>query len=37
VLVLTDHDVFDWKAVERVAQKVLDTRNRLSGTRAEIL
>jgi UDP-N-acetyl-D-glucosamine dehydrogenase len=37
VLVLTDHDVFDWKAVERVAHKVLDTRNRLSGTRAEIL
>ncbi len=37
VLVLTDHDAFDWTAVERVANKVLDTRNRLSGTRAEIL
>ena len=37
VLVLTDHDAFDWKAVEHVADKVLDTRNRLAGTGAEIL
>jgi UDP-N-acetyl-D-mannosaminuronic acid dehydrogenase/UDP-N-acetyl-D-glucosamine dehydrogenase len=37
VLVLTDHDAFDWSAVEAVEAKVLDTRNRLRGTAAEIL
>ncbi len=37
VLVLTDHDAFDWVAVTKVAHKVLDTRNRLPGTGAEIL
>jgi UDP-N-acetyl-D-mannosaminuronic acid dehydrogenase/UDP-N-acetyl-D-glucosamine dehydrogenase len=37
VLVLTDHDEFDWKAIEAVDTKVLDTRNRLAGTAAEIL
>jgi UDP-N-acetyl-D-mannosaminuronic acid dehydrogenase/UDP-N-acetyl-D-glucosamine dehydrogenase len=37
VLVLTDHDAFDWKAVESVESKVLDTRNRMVGTGAEIL
>ena len=37
VLVLTDHDAFDWVAVAKVADKVLDTRNRLPGTGAEIL
>ena len=37
VLVLTDHDAFDWKAVEHVADKVLDTRNRLAGSGAEVL
>lgn len=29
IVVLTDHDVIDWAAVERHAPKVLDTRNRL--------
>jgi UDP-N-acetyl-D-mannosaminuronic acid dehydrogenase/UDP-N-acetyl-D-glucosamine dehydrogenase len=37
VLVLTDHDAFDWGAIEAVESKVLDTRNRLRGTAAEIL
>jgi UDP-N-acetyl-D-mannosaminuronic acid dehydrogenase/UDP-N-acetyl-D-glucosamine dehydrogenase len=37
VLVLTDHDEFDWPAVEKFADKVLDTRNRLAGSGAEIL
>jgi UDP-N-acetyl-D-glucosamine dehydrogenase len=37
VLVLTDHDEFDWPAVEKAGDKVLDTRNRLAGTNAEIL
>jgi UDP-N-acetyl-D-mannosaminuronic acid dehydrogenase/UDP-N-acetyl-D-glucosamine dehydrogenase len=37
VLVLTDHDEFDWPAVEKRAEKVLDTRNRLAGSGAEIL
>ena len=37
VVVLTDHDEFDWDAVAAVADKVLDTRNRLAGTGAEIL
>jgi UDP-N-acetyl-D-mannosaminuronic acid dehydrogenase/UDP-N-acetyl-D-glucosamine dehydrogenase len=37
VVVLTDHDDFDWDAIAAVADKVLDTRNRLPGTAAEIL
>ncbi len=37
VLVLTDHDGFDWLAVTKVAHKVLDTRNRLPDTDAETL
>ena len=37
VLVLTDHDVFPWDAIERVADKVLDTRNRLVSADAEVL
>lgn len=37
VLILTDHDVFDWNAIANVAFKVLDTRNRLVGTGAEAL
>ena len=37
VVVLTDHDEFDWDAIATVADKVLDTRNRLAGTPAEIL
>ncbi len=31
IVVLTDHDVVDWALLERHAEKVLDTRNRLSG------
>jgi UDP-N-acetyl-D-mannosaminuronic acid dehydrogenase/UDP-N-acetyl-D-glucosamine dehydrogenase len=37
VIVLTDHDQFDWDAVAAVAGKVLDTRNRLAGAAAEFL
>ena len=37
VVVLTDHDEFEWDTVAKVAHKVLDTRNRLPGTGAEIL
>jgi UDP-N-acetyl-D-mannosaminuronic acid dehydrogenase/UDP-N-acetyl-D-glucosamine dehydrogenase len=37
VVVLTDHDEFDWNAIATVSGKVLDTRNRLGGTSAEIL
>jgi UDP-N-acetyl-D-mannosaminuronate dehydrogenase len=37
VLVLTDHDEFDWDAIAAAAGKVLDTRNRLAGSTAEIL
>jgi UDP-N-acetyl-D-glucosamine dehydrogenase len=31
VVVLTDHDVIDWAAVATVADRVLDTRNRLAA------
>ena len=37
VLILADHDTFDWDAVAAFAPKVLDTRNRLSGSKAEVL
>ena len=37
VLILADHDTFDWDAVAAFAPKVLDTRNRLSGSQAEML
>jgi UDP-N-acetyl-D-mannosaminuronic acid dehydrogenase/UDP-N-acetyl-D-glucosamine dehydrogenase len=37
VLILTDHDCFDWDAIATVGFKVLDTRNRLVGTGAEPL
>ena len=37
VVVLTDHDEFDWAAVAKVADKVLDTRHRLADTNAETL
>ena len=37
MLILTDHDELDWDAVAKVGHKVLDTRNRLAGTDAEIL
>jgi len=29
VIVLTDHDVVDWPLLEKHAEKILDTRNRL--------
>jgi UDP-N-acetyl-D-glucosamine dehydrogenase len=32
VVVLTDHDDIDWELVERHADRVLDTRNRLTGS-----
>ncbi|MDQ2706838.1 MAG: nucleotide sugar dehydrogenase [Actinomycetota bacterium] len=31
VVVLTDHDAIDWKLLNRYADKVLDTRNRLTA------
>lgn len=31
ILVLTDHDAFDWSLLEERAERVLDTRNRLSS------
>jgi UDP-N-acetyl-D-mannosaminuronic acid dehydrogenase/UDP-N-acetyl-D-glucosamine dehydrogenase len=31
VVVLTDHDDVDWRLLERHAEKVLDTRNRLTA------
>jgi UDP-N-acetyl-D-glucosamine dehydrogenase len=35
VVVLTDHDVFDYRAVERFGSYVFDTRNRCSGDHVE--
>ncbi|HEY2207626.1 MAG TPA: nucleotide sugar dehydrogenase [Pseudonocardia sp.] len=32
VVVLTDHDVVDWALLDRYAEKVLDTRNKLRGS-----
>jgi UDP-N-acetyl-D-mannosaminuronic acid dehydrogenase/UDP-N-acetyl-D-glucosamine dehydrogenase len=32
VVVLTDHDALDWALLEKHADKVLDTRNRLRDT-----
>lgn len=37
VLVLTDHDTFDWPLLEQHAQKVFDIRNRLRSVKAERL
>jgi len=37
VVVLTDHDAFDWRLVEDNARLVFDTRRRLRGDRVEIL
>lgn len=37
VLVLTDHDALDWATITTFEHKVLDTRNRLAGSAAEIL
>ena len=36
IVVLTDHDAFDWDLVGRYGDKVLDTRNRLPRV-AEVL
>jgi UDP-N-acetyl-D-glucosamine dehydrogenase len=35
VVVLTDHDAFDYRLVERVAPYVFETRNRCSGDHVE--
>ena len=37
VVVVTDHDEFDYDMVQELAQHVLDTRNRTSGPRVESL
>jgi UDP-N-acetyl-D-glucosamine dehydrogenase len=37
VILITDHDVFDYDAVLRYARYVLDTRHRLTGPRVEHL
>ncbi|MGH8964085.1 MAG: nucleotide sugar dehydrogenase [Actinomycetes bacterium] len=37
VVVLTDHDDVDWDLVERHADRVLDTRNRLTGATVDRL
>ncbi|MDT4988678.1 MAG: UDP-N-acetyl-D-glucosamine dehydrogenase [Micromonosporaceae bacterium] len=37
VVVLTDHDVFDYRLVERAARYVFDTRHRCSGDHVETI
>ncbi|MEV0056418.1 nucleotide sugar dehydrogenase [Saccharopolyspora shandongensis] len=37
VIVLTDHDAFDWELLERHAERVLDTRNRVRAAGVEKL
>jgi UDP-N-acetyl-D-glucosamine dehydrogenase len=37
VIVVTDHDSFDYDMVQEHARYVLDTRNRISGPRVELL
>lgn len=37
VIVLTDHDAFDWAVVQQHARFILDTRRRLSGPNVEHL
>jgi UDP-N-acetyl-D-glucosamine dehydrogenase len=37
VVVLTDHDVFDWDLVRQHARFIFDTRHRLTGTHVEQL
>ncbi|WP_327089364.1 nucleotide sugar dehydrogenase [Nonomuraea sp. NBC_01738] len=37
VIVLTDHDVFDYEMVERVSERIFDTRNRCAGDHVERL
>jgi len=35
VVVLTDHDAFDYRLIERAAPYVFDTRNRCNGDHVE--
>ncbi|MEU5844779.1 UDP binding domain-containing protein [Saccharopolyspora shandongensis] len=35
IIVLTDHDMLDWALLERYADRVLDTRNRLRSPQVE--
>jgi UDP-N-acetyl-D-glucosamine dehydrogenase len=37
VVVVTDHDAFDYDMVREHARYVLDTRNRISGPQVEML
>ena len=37
VVVVTDHDCFDWNLVKQQAKFVFDTRRRLSGSNVEHL
>ena len=37
VVVLTDHDVFDWDLVQQHSRFIFDTRHRLTGTEVEQL
>ncbi len=37
VIVLTDHDEIDWALLEKYGDRVLDTRNRLSGPEVDRL
>ena len=37
IVVLTDHDDIDWDLIERHADRVLDTRNRLAGSAVDRL
>jgi UDP-N-acetyl-D-glucosamine dehydrogenase len=37
VVVLTDHDAFDWDLVRQHSRFIFDTRHRLSGTQVEQL
>ena len=37
VVIVTDHDEFDYDMVQRCARYVFDTRNRIRGPRVETL
>jgi UDP-N-acetyl-D-mannosaminuronic acid dehydrogenase/UDP-N-acetyl-D-glucosamine dehydrogenase len=37
VVILTDHDDVDWELVERHADRVLDTRNRIRAAGVDLL
>ena len=37
VVIVTDHDCFDFDLVREQARYVLDTRNRISGPHVELL